>query len=427
MGIEQVSSRYRPLDFITYGVDEFDIARMELHHVYNPERNMCLLELKIPAIRRMITDASFDKILESIVAKSLHGLFYDSVSNEDFYNFMHKEENIGAVDKVRRYDDDHAYTFYFSSIRQLMLYSHDYFMATIVYLNYPFREFNKRTPCKFLDPQCEKCPEYLAEPVRNYLDEEYTDGSPAEEFNIKFDDVFFTNIEENHRLLMAYTIEKKKKPGECFTTDEPEYFIQNMSVPYFTTAIKRKVDFQTIVLKERREEQKNMYALVERGGLDFEEEYDEDPITYENGSYTRIVGVSGAVEYNSYSHINVPAELHDAIHNSNFTSLWKFDFRSMNGRNTIFKYQHNHWVVFCSDIAEDGFWCAWNAYDEIVKPALEDAGGGPGTAAVEVALSQVANMFGWGSTGDMSSTDKIYFFSSERIDGINYEDIVDSL
>ncbi len=418
MSIEQVSSRYRPLDFVTYGVTEFDIASMELHHVYNPSRNMCLLELKIPAIRRMITDSSFDKILESIVAKSLHGLFYDSVSNDGFYKFMHKEEETGVIDKVRRYDDDYAYTFYFSSVRRLMLYSHDYFMAALVYLNYPFREFNKRTPCKKLDPDCLPCFDFLMESVRNFLDEE------DEEFNVSFDDFFFSNIEEKHRLLMAFTIEKKKKPGECFTADEPEYYIQNMNVPYFTTAIKRKVDFETIVLKERRQEQKDMYAITELGknGMALVNKEHDDVVVFEN-EYEQVVGTSGAVEYNSYTIRNVPGELHNAIQNSSFSSLWKFDFRNLNGRNTIFKFQHNHWVVTCSNVVEDGLWCAWNAYDEIVKPELDK--GAP--ASLDVQLSQVANMFGWGSTGDMESSDKIYTFMSERIDGISYERVAESI
>lgn len=413
MGIEQVSHTFRELD-VDYGLSEHDVGKMVIHHTYKPSDNYCVVEMKIPAISRMMVSESFDKIVESIAAPSLHGLYFKSVSNREFYNLISKE----SIDKVRRYDDDKIYTFYFSNSRKVRLYPHDYEMATLVYLNYPIRNFVRRTPCKDLDPECVRCIDVVAAPVRNYLNEDQV------EFNVTFEKYFFSNIEDNHRLLMAFTVENIKKPGECFTTLEPEYYIQDLDVPYFRESIARKQEFKNKVIQKRRIEDRDMFAFVERAStIDYGNGYDTR-YTYE--SYLGYAGMTGALTYNTFHRRNVPTELQEALDSNNFEKLWKYDFENFNIRNTIHKYQYNHWVSLCTKV-DDGLWCAWDATEFIDENATIPQGFESEGAQVLGQLHQLSDVFGWGSTNDTSSTDTVFTFLTEKIASINYEDVIEPL
>ena len=400
MGIDKVSHAFRPLDRY-YGIQYRDVAEMRIHHKNNPAKNYCLVELSIPAISRMFTGAMIDGIESSLLAPSLHGLRFLQATSGEFYKMIRHER----PDKVRRVDGDDVFTYYFSGKRKVRYYLHDYAMSALLYLNHPKRGYTRRTPCAKIDPQCIKCFEYLQEPVLNYLD------NSDDSLNAHFDDYFFSKIEENHTLLMGYTVEKKKTVGECFTTSTPEYFVQDMSQRYFYDTFDTNAKFKVGVVDDRKSESKDMILLVDR-----KEITDIQYETYEGGG-----GYSGARLYNSES---MPSDLATALANKSFDELWKFDFLNLNVRNTIHKFQYNHWAFYCTH-ADDGFYCSWDVSETIDNAA--SPGNASDTAKVKGQLNQVANMFGWGRTGDTSSSDTVFTLIAEKIDGINYDDVLEPI
>jgi len=408
MGIEQVNHDLRPMDDANgYNAEVYDRAQMILHHEYNPSENYCTLELKIPAISKQIPSAQYENILESLRMSSLHGIMYNKCTNNEFYDMLDIEGELN-IDKVRRIDKDVVYTYYFSSNRLLHLYIHDYYMTLPIYLGYPKRDYVRRTPCKEIDPKCAAaCIDTIKSPVRSYLDE------ALDEYEAHFYDYFFEQIGNNHRLLMGFTIEKIRKPGECFTGNEPEYYIVDYESKYFVeNGYVDKDEFELSVILDRRGCKDTLYMLEVSDG--------ENSVMYKDYCEpTRLI------KYNSSSR-DAPSELLSILDNNKFEDLWRMDFESFNTRNTIHKYQYNSWAVECTR-ADDGLWCAWDA-TETIDSALEAAPGSEADKAeVESQLIQVSTLFGWGPTDDTSSTDTIYTFISIKEDDINYEDVIEPL
>ncbi len=416
MGLEQTNHDFRYLELANeYNTSEYDTAEMKVHHTQNPATNYCLVELKMPSIERQFTIGQFDSMLESIYSVSLHGLNFLKVNNNMFYEILHKE-GAASIDKVRRVKDGVAYTYYFSSTRTVRLFPHDYSMASLIYLNYPIRNYIHRTPCKDLVPRCaESCLRFLAAPVKSYLDDD-----PS--LNIKFSDFFFSYIEDNHRLIMAYSIEKVKKVGECFLPNEPDYYIQDMSMSYFSDSIIKRSVFESVILKERKEEDTNMYYLSV--GKAFGVNYGN----FSSGDINQVsFGVSSAtssIEYNYKNKLDVPDDIFEALSNSNFESLWMIDFLGLNVRNSIYKYQFNYWVYSVCTRSGDGFWCAWDASETISR---ESSGFGEAGSQVSSQLNQVANSFGWGASVGRTSTDTVYTLISVKYPGVNYEKVIEPL
>jgi hypothetical protein len=417
MGIEQVNkTTIRTLDeAYNYNVDKYDVAIMKIHHTYRPSDNYCTVELRVPAISTQIPSEDYEKIHQSTLAPSLHGIRYDKVDNNKFYWMLKRE----SVDKVRKIKDGLVYTYYFSNTRRLKLFRHDYYMAIAVYLGYPNRPYLRRTPCKMIDPQCINCWDYLAEPVRSYLDES------LEEYEASFYKFFFSQIGDIHRVLMGFTVESIKRPGECFTSKEPDYFIVNYDAPYFNGGILNKGEFEATVLQSRRATEERLVHLkafkLPNVILD-EPAYLTDGYNY--ASYENS-GMSGAVYYNIRSGEG-PENVISFLSACSFDELWRFDFESFNARNSIHKYQYNHWAILCTR-AEDGLWCAWDATETIENGLESSPGSAQDNAEVESQLLQVSTMFGWGPTSDASSSDTVFTFIGEKMEDVNYEDVIEPL
>lgn len=417
MGIEQVNTDFRVLTEADYNIEHYDVAEMKLHHSYNPKKNYCTLEMKIPSIKYQMYDDDFNNILNSLYLPSLHGIKFNKVSNNDFYDFL-RNEGDGTVDKLRKSENGKVYTYYFSNSRKLKFFTHDYSMALMVYLGYPNRNYIRRTPCAKISSRCHDCWEKLSIPVRSYLDES------LEEYNATIYKYFFTGIGEKHRLLVAYTIEDEKTPGECFLPNEPDYFITDLGAIYFNSGFTTKYSFEQEIIKRKKTTDKDIYHMVS-----YDTEGYSGPIglgtdgyfyaRYENGGATGVKTINIAKG-------DAPSEILNALENGDFRSVFRFDMRNFNVRNTIHKFQYNHWVEKCTH-ADDGLWCAWS-----ITEALDNAeSGAPGSEVqkgmVRSQINQVASTFGWGETGDTSSSDIEYTFIAERELGINYEVVLEPL
>jgi len=124
---------------------------------------------------------------------------------------------------------------------------------------------------------------------------------------------------------------------------------------------------------------------------------------------------------------DAPAELLEAIDNKDFNALWRFDFKSLNVRHTIHKYQYNHWAVSCTH-ASDGLWCAWDI-SEMIDDGVNNVSDtfAKEKAEVRSQLYQVASMFGWDATEDTGSTDTVFEFVYEKIDGVETGEVSEPL
>jgi hypothetical protein len=419
MGIEQVVHDYRELDEANgYGADIYDIATMKIHHTYKPSENYCMVELKIPAVRYQMYQSDYDSILESLRLPSLHGLRYLTVDNYEFYEML-KKENRDTIDKVRIEFDGYVYSYYFSNSRKLKFFEHDYYMPMFIYLGYPKRSYVRRTPCAQIDPKCTTCWDTLRAPVRSYLYEN------LEEQNAHFYDYFFTVIEDNHRLLMGYTVEPIKNPGECFSTKEPDYYILDYDSMYFKGGISKKLEFEKRIISNKREKNEDIYHFsLKVSSINFGDSDDGDN-GYNMVSYQGGGGSTGFRKINIRNR-DCPQDIIDALDSWDFEAVWKFDFINFNMRNTIHKYQYNHWAFKCTR-EDDGLWCAWDA-TETIDAGIESApGDSSDKAEVKSQLLQVSSMFGWGPSADMSSTDTVFIFTYYKEEGINYEDVIEPL
>ncbi len=418
MGIEQVDHRYRELTEANgYGAEHWDIGMMRIHHTYAPKTNYCDCELKMPAVRYQMYSDDYENILESLRLPSLHGIRFLSVDNDSFYNMIKDVEGADNIDKVRRYAGDIVYTYYFSNTRRLKLFPHDYYMPAFIYMSYPARNYYRRTPCKKIHPECYKCWEWLRDPARSYLYE------GAEEFEAHIYKYFFEQIGQVHRLLMGYTVEKVKKPGECFTSEEPEYFITDYDVKYFKGGIKTRLAFENEIMRRKRTINEDIYHLIYGGGGGVN--WGTDRSGYQYVTYLGGGGKTGHASIN-IANREAPDDILDALDNNDFENVWKFDFMNFNTRNTIHKFQYNHWAYLCTR-AEDGLWCAWDATETINESIANAPGDAASKNAVRSQLLQASSMAGWGPTSDMSSSDTVFTYLAIKEEGINYEEVIEPL
>ena len=417
MGVEVVYNGLRELEIAeNWETEVHDIATAKMHHKYNPRKNYCTVEFRMPTISKQIPVSQFEETEAIYHYPQLHRMKFNKVENLDFHRYMDREGR-STISKIRRYEGNHVTTYYFSDTRRIGLLKHDYFMALIVYLNHPPRFFTRRTPCTKLDPKCiPGCYDILAEPIVSWV----TDPEPNTAVLSKY---FFSYMGEVHRLCLGYTIEDIKSNDLCFNPIEPDYYTLDLSVKYFNEAFWDLRTWQNAIIKEREDCDTDQYVIYD-GRIDTRD--DGEALSYGSVSFRGHGGTASALTMNIKNGINVPMELRTAINENNFVGLWQFDMYSLNARNSIHKWTFNHWHDFCQ-VEDTGWWCAWDVSDVISGGASEAAALGDSGGQVAAQLTQVSSMFGWGPTGDSSSTDTEYIFTFPRLDGYEYKPFFEPL
>lgn len=418
MGIEAVNNQLRYLDIAEgWGVDSLDVATAKMHHEYNPSRNHCLCEFKIPSLSKQMPEDYFEEVADTKHYPMLHRMKYNKVENLDFHSYL-RVEGRDNIDKVRRVDGNHVITYYFSNTRRLGLLKHDYYLAALVFLNYPIRDFIRRTPCKKLDPRCMPgCADNLRLPIPNWLND-------PEPFTTRLDKFFFSYIGEKHRVCLAYTVEDMKSHDKCFEIKEPDYYIMDMKTKYFKEAFWDMRAWENSIMEDRRNTDSVMYHLEEGyTGIN----YGGNPNPPTSVSFRGYGGTASCHTYSMQDIDGVPAEIGSALDNNDFAGLWKADLASFNTRNSIHKWTFNHWQDICNN-ADDGWWCAWDTSEVIAGGATTAEGFAAGAGeAVGAQLTQVAGMFGWAPTGDTTGTDTVYILVDGMIPGYVYEPFLEPL
>jgi hypothetical protein len=393
--------------------EEYDTASVKIPHEYNPRDNYVVVEFKMPSIKRQIPQRSFDAIVDQMFNIGMHQLNYKKVDNSEFHTML-KKEGWGNITKIRRRFGDDVYTFYISEKRKMRGFVEDYYMAIMVFLGYPQRDYMRRAPCYNIDPKCIKCYDFLASPVLDWLD----DPEPYKTTLYKY---FFTLPGELQRLCIAYSREIARTPGTCFLPEEPDYYIVDESMKYFNGGTDNIEKWKNMVLSERRLEDRIMYHL---------EVGPPDRVDYGDGPSLPPDGEEGTVRkqsfrgygspvmltrYNYRTSDTVPDVLLDAISRNDFDALWYADMRSFNARNSISKYLFNHWQDVCM-VADDGWVCGWNM-DQTIGVASDLSG-----YSEEQAI-QLATAYGYETSS--GSTDRIYTLQQDKIQGYEYEEYVE--
>lgn len=413
MGLSSVNTEIRYLEPSgEWGIDDmdFDVAYAKIHHEYAPSRNYCTVEFKIPTIEKEFPESYVREVEDTYHYPHLHRMKYLEVDNHRFHGFM-KTEGLDTFDKIRYRVGDHLITYYMSSHRTLGYLEHDYMMAIMLYINHPKRNFTRRTPCKKLDPRCiPGCLDVLKEPIVSWVFDE-------EPYTARVEKYFFTPIGETHRLCIGYTIEDIKSNETCFEPKEPRYFIIDLEAKYFKEAIWEKSEWENAIMRTRRAEDKDMFAIYDSGP---EPRMDGGDLECGTVSFRGYGGSITTAIYNYKRKENVPLSLHNALSTNNFEQLQIFDLLVANSRNSAHKWIFNHWQDTCN-YASNGWWCAWDVSETISASGDTAAGLGDSTGQVEAQLNQVANVVGWGVSGDTSSTDTEYWMVFPKYDGYEYE------
>ena len=411
MGLEVVKTAAREWEFISrWNADDIDLVHAKIHHVHNPAKNYITGEFKMPALARQMPLAHINEIVDTKHYPSLHRMKFNKVDNTAFHRYMDGEGR-SSIDKIRSTDGTHVTTYYFSSARRLGLLMHDYSMAILIYLNHPARFFTRRTPCKKIDPECMPgCIKILRARIVHWLND-------PEPNTARLDKFFFSYVADKHRLCLGYTKEIVKSHKECFNPIEPEYFTLDLTAKYFKEAIWGKKEWENAIIEERKTIDEEMYHIYDRGPDD---RADGEPLEVGSVPFGTYCGTVHLAKYNYKNNINVPEPLRNAISNNIFSELWRFDMESFNARNSIHKWTFNTWIDI-GNSAENGWWCSWDVSETIAQGASEASSLGGSGKQVGAQLNQVANMAGWGSSNDTSSSDTEYSVLIPKYNGYTYE------
>ena len=432
MGIETVDINYRRESLEHFEGVECDIASAKIHHTMNPTKNYIFVEFKIPTIAKHMPSVDYNKIVETYFYDCMHQMKYIKVDNKTFHAFMNREgvhrnqdnRSCGemrneyysyrereGIDVVRHKENGRVVTHYNSNKRLLGLLRHDYYMALLLYANWPKRDFLRRTPCKIFSPLCSDCPKFAKLPVVGWIDD-------PEPFKPTIEKTFFSYIGENHRLCMGYTIDIIPSGDTCYKPIEPEYYILDLDVIYFREAIYKKSLWENTIIKNRKDCNEELYSF---GG----------PITNYDGELLTDISWSdwagphtalSVTKYNLKKRGTVPSDIWTAVSLSNMTMLWEADIHRFNNRNSAHKYTFNSWWQTGMH-NDDGWFCGVNTA-EIIAEATAPFGA-EGTA-VAGQLTQVANMFGM-DEGAGGSPDTVYSLLEPLHGGYSYQDITEPL
>lgn len=410
MGIEEVSTLLKELEIATgWNTDDLDIGHAIMHHTNEPSTNYCTVEFKMPSLEKQMPESHAREIEDTYHYPAMHRMKFDKIDNMGFHGYMNKE-GMSTIHKVRRYEGNHLVTYYFSSTRRLGLLKHDYTMAIMVYLNYPERMFTRRKPCTRLDPKCiPGCIDILREPISHWLND-------PEPNTARLDKFFFSYVGDMHRLCIGYTIEDIKDLDTCFYPKEPDYYVLDLNAKYFKEAIWSRTEWEQAILDERANIEHDMFNIYDRKP---DHRYDGEELVSYGVQFEGYGGLASLVKYNISTMTNVPYPLKVALDTNNFADLWRFDMESWNARNSIHKWTFNHWNWVCTN-NEGGWWCSWDVSETI--SAAEDMAAELGDASGQVAsqMEQVANVVGWGGSGDTSSTDTEYTLILPKYNGYTY-------
>lgn len=422
MGVESVNSdKFRQLDISDgFHADDYDTAKARIKHTYQPSKNFITVEFRMPAIRRQMIPEYYDAIGMTYYHDILHEMKYDKVDNTAFHNRM-KSEGLNTIDKIKYRVGDHLITYYFSNTRTLGLLGYDYYMAMLVYLNYPKRNFTRRTPCTKLGSKCTSaCIENLEAPVVNWLNDPEPNTATLNKY-------FFSYISDIHRLMVGYTVEDIKSTENCFAAKEPDYYIINLETKYFKEACWTEKEWFRKIMKDRADCATPIYFLDESQGNTSGIFGEAAVSTLNSANSVSFGGYNGTASLTKYSvkdNENVPDSIKEAYNTNNPSLLWKEDMRSLNVRNSIHKWTYNYWQQI-GNSAKDGWWCAWDMSEVIDSGAATAASLGDSGGVVKGQLNQVATMFGWGPSGDSSSTDTEYELLSEKLPDYEYKIIAE--
>lgn len=411
MGIETVSTLLRTLDVAdVWNEYEQDVAYAKIHHTYNPSRNYCTVEFRMPAITRQFPQEYSRETIDTYHYPHLHRMKFNEVENLDFHAFM-RVEGKSTIDKIRYREGNNLITYYFSNTRTLGLLKHDYMMAMLIYINYPARNFTRQTPCKRLHPECiPGCIKILQKPIVNWIHD-------PEPNTARLDKYFFSYIGEKHRLCMGYTIEEKKSNDTCFEPMEPKYYTLDLDAKYFKEAIWNVREWENKILEDRKNLDDDIYMIYDGSP---ENKHDGEDLESTMVNFSGYTGNPYLVVYNYAKMENVPKSIKDAIDLNNFTMLWQVDMASLNARNSIHKWNFNHWQELCKRY-KNGWWCAWDVSETIDSGSANAAALGDVSGDVEARLIQTASAVGWGATGDSSSSDTQYDIIFPQYNGYTYE------
>lgn len=428
MGVEVVEHSLRRMPEHHYPDIELDFASAKLIHSMDPTRNYITCEISMPALKKFMPLEDHNLIEDTYHYDCMHGMKYIQVNNSTFHEFMNKEgtpfrnERRGnsettsiydaytdreGIDVVRHTVGDRVTTQFFSNKRTLGLLRHDYYMGLLLYGNNPPRDYIRRTPCKKLSPDCDDCPETLAEEVEGWLFD-------APEFYPNIEKTFFTYIGENHRLLMGYTLDLNPSFMSGNQYIEPEYYILDLGAFYFQHAEYRELVWEKTILDNRRYCPDELYSYSR-----VTENKDGGTLATVRDAWTDFGHDMPVAKYRFSDPDSVPKDYWIAITTHDFRALWHADLIRFNARTTAHKWAFNHWSILCSRV-NDGFFCGWMT-SEVVSDAESSVG-----TEMPASMVQSFGSIGWGE-GEPGSTDSIFTLVHPKLPGYTYEPIVEPL
>lgn len=433
MGVEAVNHDLRRAPTNHYPNLEYDIASGKIHHDMDPTENYILCEFKFPTIAKQMPSVDYDLIANTVGYECMHRVKYLRVSNKEFNKFLNEEGDYDldrqskrsngetshryysyrerkGIDVVRSKRTDTVYTHYNSNTRVNGALRHDYYMALLLYTNWPARNFVRRTPCKRFHPLCTDCPDVMKQKVNGWIDD-------AEPFKPTVDDPFFSFVGENHRLCIAYTVETVIGEVCPDSVSEPEYYIMDLSVQYFQEAIFNKQSWFDSIVFNRMRNNEEMYAW----DMGTKNIVDKILPSYHD-AWTSYKSDLPLVVYNPTQVETVPKKIWEAFSAYDLEMLWDIDIYGYNARNSAHKYTFSSWwregVYF-----PDGWFCGQSTSETISSETAQFEASGDQVAEQ---LSQVANMFGW-NDGEGGSTDSIFKLIRPKLPGHIYIDVVEPL
>lgn len=349
----------------------------------------------------MMTD-SFMQLREQHLMKRWHNIKYKKETNNSFHKFLYEN----PFDKFRVFRDETRewVTYYFSKEQKLKARFYDYEAAMMVYIKYPTRNFIRRKPCKQLDPECNKCPEFLADPVTDYLEFFSAD------LRADFYDFWFRQMGDIHGLLVAYTIEKEFEFRYSCEVSMPEYFCIDYNSDYFKQGLSTKSLWENLIYTRRINSDKEFYSLthnigVSKGRLGCN--YGSPSLTIYTSSllpeYFRIVK-EAPLDPEKYKTVG-----------SDFEMLAWFDMKDFSSRNSWHKWIYNTWVENLSFGA--GWFCAWSGSDSLNGNPSDALNAYPGFGDM---ANQLGSNVGWELDTSGGNTDTVYHLTTDMIYGYQY-------
>jgi len=309
---------------------EFDRTWVRVSAFYLPSRNRQTFELVLPRLRNQMRNEFYDRLKNIKNLINWHDIPYKKVSNSEFHKFLRNN----TTKKIKLFNEDSRIykTNYYSTKLPLRAMQYDYEGLLLVYLNYPERQYLRRSPCTSLAGSPD-----MIEMMNKFLDLECQDFIDND---VKLNDYFFIKPGKINGIRIAYTKEKKFEYTYSEEPYKPEYYIIDLSHEYFKSGIVSLSSWCSSVVKERCESDEIFYRT---------EQCSQEP-NAKKDDYSGIGDFLGSFHswHRDLKLYKLNKEQMSKISN-NYKAMSEYDMKQMSGRHSWNKFEYNEFVMHKAD------------------------------------------------------------------------------